>query len=580
MTEQNSQAQAIAQAIINGFDRHFSLFQDISSGAKQRFEQADWKAVQQAAKDRIYFYDLRVQESTKYIREKLNIKQPDQSLWRQVKVNFIRTLIEIEHKQPELAETFYNSVYFNLFKHDETSSVNTFSRPAISTEYMDTDEPVYNSFYPAKHGLRNTLKLILQSIDIDIPFEDIDRDIRNIVSLAREIGAKPRRAHLNFHIQILKPLFFRNKAAYLIGQVQNGFDSYPIIIPLLNRNGKIFVDTVLHKPNDLSAVFGFARSYFMVTHEIPSAIVEFLRKIVPTRSKAELYSALGLHKQGKTDFFRELSNHIQHSEDNFIIAPGIKGLVMAVFTLPSYPFVFKVIKDEFTPPKTINKKTVMQKYQLVKQHDRVGRMADTIEYSNVPFPKKRFSKELIEELKNTISSILEISDDTIIIKHLYIERRMIPLNIYFDGELTEQQCENAVREYGDAIRQMMAVNIFPGDMLFKNFGVTKSSKVVFYDYDEVCYLTECNFRDIPEPKYPEQEMSSEPWYSVAENDVFPEEFASFLLLDPRVRKYFMKYHKELLDPEYWRDQQRRILAGEIPSIYPYPQSVRFNQTKG
>lgn len=577
MTEPlNSKAQAIAQAIINGFDRHFSLFQDISSGAKQRFELSDWKAVQQAAKDRIYFYDLRVQESTKYIREKLNILHAEEPLWRQVKINFIRTLIETEHKQPELAETFFNSVYFNLFKHEETTSNNTFSRPAVSTEYMDTDEPVFNSFYPAKHGLRKTLRLILQSIDLDIPFENIDRDIRNIVRVASNVALKPRQAHLNFHIQILKPLFFRNKAAYLIGQIQNGFDSYPIIIPLLNRNGKVFVDTVLHEPKDLSAVFGFARSYFMVTHEIPSAIVEFLRKIVPTRSKAELYSALGLHKQGKTDFFRELSNHIQHSEDNFIIAPGIKGLVMTVFTLPSYPFVFKVIKDEFTPPKSINKKIVKQKYQLVKQHDRVGRMADTIEYSNVSFPKSRISPELIDELKKTISSILEITDDTVLIKHLYIERRMIPLNIYFDGELTEQQYEDAVREYGNAIRQMMAVNIFPGDMLFKNFGVTKNSKVVFYDYDEVCYLTECNFRDIPEPMYPEQEMSSEPWYSVAENDVFPEEFASFLLLNPKTRKYFMKYHKELLDPEYWRNEQRKIKAGEIPSIFPYSQTIRFN----
>ncbi len=122
---------------------------------------------------------------------------------------------------------------------------------------------------------------------------------------------------------------------------------------------------------------------------------------------------------------------------------------------------------------------------------------------------------------------------------------------------------------------MVAANIFPGDMLYKNFGMTRQGRVVFYDYDEVAYLTDCNFRKVPEPRTPEDEMASEPWYSVAPNDVFPEEFGTFLLGNPKVRPYFLKYHADLLEPAYWRDKQQRIESGELVDVFPYPEQYRF-----
>ncbi len=89
------------------------------------------------------------------------------------------------------------------------------------------------------------------------------------------------------------------------------------------------------------------------------------------------------------------------------------------------------------------------------------------------------------------------------------------------------------------------------------------------------YLTDCNFRRIPEPRTPEDEMASEPWYPVAPNDVFPEEFGTFLLGDPRVRKAFMAHHADLLDPEYWQLRQRRVRAGLLEDVFPYPDALRF-----
>jgi isocitrate dehydrogenase kinase/phosphatase len=313
--------------------------------------------------------------------------------------------------------------------------------------------------------------------------------------------------------------------------------------------------------------------------EVPSAYVQFLRALMPYKSRAELYTMLGLGKQGKTMFYRELAHHLRHSDDEFVIAPGVRGLVMVVFTLPSFPYVFKVIRDEIVPPKDTDRETVKSKYLLVKQHDRVGRMADTHEFSMVALPKGRFSAELLAELRATCASVVEENDVEVVINHVYIERRMMPLNLYLD-QAPDNRIERVVRDYGDAIRELAYANIFPGDMLMKNFGVTRLGRVVFYDYDEIEYLTNCSFRRIPEAPNPELEMSGEVWYPVARNDVFPEEFGAFLLTDPRVRAAFMKHHADLLGPEFWQATQTRLGAGHVEDFYPYPEAIRFCNLHG
>jgi len=281
---------------------------------------------------------------------------------------------------------------------------------------------------------------------------------------------------------------------------------------------------------------------------------------------------LGLHKQGKTSFYRDLLHHLRHSNDQFVIAPGIKGLVMGVFTLPSFPYVFKIIKDKRR--KDVSREFIQRQYQLVKFHDRVGRMADTWEYADVALPKSRLDPALIEELLDTAPSIIEDDGVSLRIRHVYIERRMVPLNMYLE-QADAAQRERALIEYGDAIKQMVAADIFPGDMLYKNFGVTRQGRVVFYDYDEVAYVSDCNFRRIPPPRTPEDEMAAEPWYTVGPTDVFPEEFGTFLLGDPRVREAFMKHHADLLDASFWQEKQARIRAGELEDVFPYPESLRF-----
>jgi len=394
-----------------------------------------------------------------------------------------------------------------------------------------------------------------------------------VAALLRALGDARLRA--NFQVQVLSSLFYRNKGAYVVGKIVNGFGSLPFALPILHGDdGLLVIDAVLIGEEDLLLLFSAARAYFMVDMSVPSATVQFLRMLMPRKTRAELYSQVGLQKQGKALFYRDLLTHLRHSSDRFRIAPGIKGMVMLVFDLPSFPVVFKIIKDFYPPPKDTTREQVMGKYLLVKQHDRVGRMADTLEFSNVTLPRHRFEDELVAELKHFCGSLLEDDGQNLVIRHAYIERRMVPLNIYLQ-EASPAQVEQAVVEYGNAIKDLVSANIFPGDMLWKNFGVTRHGKVVFYDYDEIETLTDCNFRRVPEPRNEEEAMSGEVWYAVQPRDVFPETFGPFLLGNPDVRRVFMAEHADLLDADYWQQHKQRILAGYVHDVFPYDPSRRF-----
>jgi isocitrate dehydrogenase kinase/phosphatase len=572
----DSRAFDIAQAMLEGFNRHYRLFREASAQAKERFEQADWHGQQRAQRERIEYYDKRVEEGAERLQHEFNASALSMDVWQQVKLHYIGLLTN--HHQPELAETFFNSVTTKILHRSYFNNDFIFVRPAVSTEYIENDEPAslptYRAYYPTKDTMRETMLRIIDNYQLKREFEDLGRDVDQVLNaVATQLGDFRPRA--NFQIQVLSSLFFRNKGAYVVGKIINGFVEIPFALPILHTTrGQLTIDTILFGEDELQMLFSFARAYFLVVMEVPSAYVQFLRSLMPRKPRSEIYNAIGLQKQGKNLFYRDFLYHLRHSSDKFRTAPGIKGMVMLVFDLPSFPFVFKVIKDFFPPQKETTRELIQGKYLLVKQHDRVGRMADTLEYSNVAFPRARFEDELVAELKHFCPSLVEEDGSDLVISHVYIERRMIPLNIYLQ-DATREQIERVVVEYGNAIKDMVAANIFPGDMLFKNFGVTRNGKVVFYDYDEIEYLTDCNFRRVPTPRTPEDEMSAEVWYHVAAKDVFPETFEPFLLGNPSVREVFMKHHADLLDEQFWNVHKERIKAGHVHDVFPYDTSKRF-----
>jgi isocitrate dehydrogenase kinase/phosphatase len=572
------QARAIAQALLDGFDKHYALFRECARAARRHFEAGNWLAIQHVGRDRIDFYDRRVQETAERIAREFRTAGLDgagsDTLWEQVKLHYIGLLID--HRQPECAETFFNSVSVKILHRVYFHNRFIFVRPAISTEHIDADPPTYKSYYPLQQGLRAALVDIVLDLGFERQFGDFRHDLINLLAAFRARFPRPFALEANHQIQVLSSPFFRNQTAYVVGRVVNGIHTYPFVVPVKhNAEGRLYFDALLMDDAELAVLFSANRAYFLVDMEVPSAYVAFLRAMLADKTAAELYTMVGLQKAGKNLFFRDFLHHLRHSRDKFIIAPGIKGLVMSVFTLPSYPYVFKVIKDRIAASKDTDRQRVKDKYTLVKHHDRVGRMTDILEYSDVAFPRERFSDELLAELENVAPSVIEFDGDHVLVRHLYIERRMVPLNLYLE-RADDAERAHAMREYGNALKDLAAVNIFAGDLLFKNFGVTRFGRVVFYDYDEIDYLTDCVFRRIPAPPPDYDEMSNDVWYPVGPKDVFPEEFATFLLTDAKTRECFLHYHADLLDAQWWQATQREIRSGRMVEVLSYPEDARFS----
>lgn len=571
-----STSRQLARTIINGFHSMFADFQNITLGARARFEQQDWKGVQQAQSDRLEIYKAKVDQLLPLLRNLAGAHIHNLATWQKMRQDYAQLISQ--YSNFEIAESFYNSVFCKVFAHQHITNDYAFVLPSRLKRNTHSELVAFSSY--EFHGdIKELVAKILNDYEFSIPFSDLTHDISQITRtvIAQLIGHRTLPSKL-ITVDVLEPIFYRNKGAYLVGRI-HGISNKPapFVLPFLfHADGTLYIDTLITDPDEVSVIFSFTRAYFMVDSAVPAQIVEFLHSVMPYKKMSELYASIGFRKHAKTDFFRDFMNHLNHSNDPFIIAPGIKGMVMAVFVLPSYDIVFKVIKDKFTPPKEVTKAIVKQKYQLVTKHDRAGRMADTQEFKAMRFPKQRFSTELIEELQRVAASQITIDNNEIVIEHLYIERRMQPLNLYL-RTADDQQITSVMEEYGNAIKQLAAANIFTGDMLLKNFGVTRHGRVVFYDYDEICHLTECHFRKIPLPRNEQEEMASTPWYEVREFDVFPEEFRLFFSGNPKAKQAFDNLHGDLYEVETWQNMQNQLVQGQVVDVFPYRQRKRFTR---
>lgn len=562
----------ISKRILKGFERHYTALQKTAFDAKLKFEKCQWEELAEDSRLRLYFYDKQVTNFCDSFREFFDVSSFDDQLWSTTKLTY--TGLISTYKQPELAETFYNSVFCRLFDKRFYKNNFIFVKPGISTEFIDMDNPIVTSYYFEKNNISQALKDVLESFSFGVSFVDFDLDIARLEEqLSKQINISSQNS---LEFQIIKSPFFRRKGAYIVGKIvfQN-HSTVPLLIALLNDKDKgLFVDAVLTDINEISVVFSFSRSYFFIDTDYPAAVVNFLQSILPGKTKPELYSSIGLHKQGKTLLYRTLLQYSKLTNEKLILAPGIKGMVMTVFTFPMFPYVFKVINDKFAPPKQSTPEIVRKKYLFVKNHCKVGRLADTWEFSNVAFPLRDIGPELLKELKEKVPSKLETDGELLIIKHLYIENKMIPLNLYLRSA-KDNQLEKIIKDYGKAIDELINSDIFPGDMLTKNFGVTRQNRVVFYDYDEITTMDQPTFRRIPKPRNDQDEMSSEPWYPVADNDVFPEEFKFFMFPDRNKKSIFDKKFNKLLDSDYWQSVQKNIQDNGMGDYYPYSNKSRM-----
>lgn len=563
----------LAGAVEEAFDTFRSRFQKITRRARTRFEERDWRGTQEDAVERLLLYRRRVLSSVEEARRLVGPTAQDIRLWSEAKVEYARATANRD--DCEIARTYFNSVSRRVLG---TVGV----RPEAEFLGFELDGPegwgglsVFRG-YDVGGSIPEALREVLDDLPLSVPLEDADRDARLAASVL-EADLPMLADGKDVALEVLPALFYRNKAAYLVGRIRRGTTLAPMLLALLHGEEGVAVDAVLTTSDEASIVFGFSRSYFHAEVRRPRAAVDFLSSIMPLKRTDELYSAIGYDKHGKTELYRDLQRHLKRPEARFVPAPGAPGMVMSVFTLPSLNIVFKVIRDRFAPEKRGHTRArVKDRYRLVFVRDRVGRLADTQEFEGLEFPASLFAGEVLEELLEEAPSTVRVEGDRVVIDHLYTVRRMRPLDMYI-REAPREDALEALLDYGYAIKDLAVANIFPGDMLFKNFGVTRHGRVIFYDYDELVLLTECNFREIPEPLHPEDELRDGCWFHVGDRDIFPEEFGRFLGFPPGLREPFMEVHGDLLEVGFWREMKARQEAGEVPDFFPYRQSRRLRQ---
>ena len=568
-------APEVAVRVEQAFETYRSEFKDVTRRAAENFVRRRFSSQQIDSQIRLLLHRQSVNvcvEAIKSLLEGLD-EEHQRKIWVDARHLYAQSIAW--RSDSELAETFFNSVtrrVFIMVGFDDDLEFRWFG--GIALPIVDPGQGEVSTF-----RLRTTtselLQTVLGSYDLGAPWVDIDKDAANVAEAIEQHLSETWESTMPVEIDMLEPVFYRNRGAYLVGRIRHLTRVSPLIIPLRSVEDGVIADAALLAENSTSRIFGFTRSYFHVDAQEPGAIVAFVKSLIPLKPVAELYTAIGHSSHGKTSLFRAIYRHLSNSADRFQPARGVKGMVMTVFTLPSFGVVFKVIKDTFPPSKKVTRTQVLEKYQMVFSHDRVGRMVDAQVFEDLAFPRDRFGDELLEEFASETSRSVTITESDVIFHHLYTERKVYPLDLYIE-EMPEDLVRDAVLDYGNAIKDLAAANIFPGDLFTKNFGVTRHGSVVFYDYDELTFLDEANFRPIPEARNYEDEMSSEPWFTVGADDVFPEEFKKFFRFPKGASAEFDRIHGDLCTHEMWVDFQERNQLPDSGEFFPYPDEARFS----
>lgn len=553
----NLTSSQIATLVAIGFQTYRRQFQSSTRRAAARFESRDWASIRRDNLERRDAYGSAL-ESTIQSVINAGYAQSDRDAWSEA-----RTLYRAEHvldPYEEIAETFFNSVTRRLFGTQGIDPDLEFLAPPPPS-VVNPVRPMLRA-YEQPRDVRSFLEDLLRDCRFHASWEDRHRDLDAALAL---MPGTPDRA------EVVGQLFYRGKGAYLVGRMFHGDEATAFALAVRHRRSGLALGAVLVGEEDMAILFSYTRAAFLVSVDVPRNLVAFLKELLPWRKEAEIYASIGFRKHSKTERYRDLARYLSGSNDEFIYTPGIRGLVMIVFMLEGYDVVFKVIRDRFPPQKDVTPHEVERKYRQVARHDRAGRLVEAQRFIDLRLPESRFDPELLDELTTGASRTVTASNGQVVIKNVYVERRVMPLDIFL-RQAGESSASRAIVGYGTAIKNLAATNIFPGDMLLKNFGVTSRGRIVFYDYDEISDITDLRFRRFPESNDGFDDLSSTPSFGVGPNDIFPEELPRFLGLSKQLRDAFDERHADLFDIDFWKTVQSRLTAGEIIEILPYRRS--------
>lgn len=566
-------AHRAAARIADGFDDYNARFSDVTRRARKRFERRDWRQAQTDATARIDLYEICVRETLGRLEALLEDRVRSRPLWRGIRAAYAERIAALPDR--ELYKTFYNSLARRFFQIDGVAPDVEF----LAFEIVPTGDPACPGEL-RHHRFDHDAAAVWRDIFRDLAYvngwRDLDASARSVADTLQSRGV--------IGVSMLRTPFYRERRAYLVGRAYGASGaSYPVVVALTSETGGVRADAVIVDDQQISILFGFSRSYFHADIDRVGDVVAFLHALLPRKPLDELFTVVGRIKQGKTERYRQVFRHLgehfdEHADEELVLADGERGMVMAVFTPRGYPVVFKLIRDRFAYPKDMVRAEVEEKYRLVFRRDRVGRLVDAQEFLRLRFPKRQFAPAALDELLRECAQTVQLEGEEVLIKHCYVERRVRPLDLYV-RESQAPLAERAVLEYGQAIKDLARSNIFPGDLLLKNFGVTRHGRVLFYDYDELCLVEECKFRAVPAMREEDETRPLDEWLYAGSDDVFPELFPQFLGIVPALRKRLCEVHGEIFDPAWWRDVQSRLAAGEHFDVPPYPDAARLPQAR-
>ena len=541
-----------AQFIQQRYQQFYNTFDELTAQAKTRFIQRQWVEQREAMRSRILLHDQAIEQIALELSAQTKLAESNVGWWGKT-----GELFDLAMEKNPIAQSFFDAVGRVYFKGDLAFTLFDVHRkaeigklPLTEYNFQSTSEFLY-------HGLR-----------------DLDFNVREVEEKSKRIDERLR-AFMSGKGQVYMypQLFYRNKHAYWLGYLYSPDRPIPLCFAFSNSAEGIELNALLTHEEEIKNVFAFSRSYFLVETRHADALVELLSLLMPSKPKAQLFMNLGYQEHGKELVVHQLHQHLQQNRTQFVVAPGISGMVMMVFTLPDYDLVFKLIRDNFRPPKFVSREEVIEKYRFIAMHDRVGRLADAQRFEYMGLPIAYFEKDLLDYLLRECSHSVSVRNGMVCFQDIYTERKMVPLNLYLDANRSESENNHAVIDFGNAIREMALSNIFPGDLLIKNFGVTNEGRVVFYDYDEIVPLANCQFKDMPKARNDDEEMSAEPWYAVSENDIFPQELVKFLLPEGEWRNLFATHHQQLYTARFWNELKELHQRGELVDIQPYEENL-------
>ena len=558
-------AQRAATRIARGFEDYDARFSDITRRARRRFERRDWKHAHTDATARIDLYEQCVRETLAGLEALLEERVRSRPLWRAILPAYAARIASRPDR--ELYKTFYNSLVRRFFQIDGVAPDVEF----LALEIVPTGDPACPGelrHHAFDGDARTVWRDVFRALDYNNGWVDLDA---SATAVAEALGSRGV-----IGVSMLRTPFYRERRAYLVGRAHGASGAtYPVVIALVSEVGGVRADAVIVDDQQISILFGFSRSHFHADIARVADVVAFLHQLLPRKPLDELFTVVGRIKQGKTERYRQVYRHLaEFPDEELVLADGERGMVMAVFTPRGYPVVFKLIRDRFAYPKDMVRAEVEEKYRLVFRRDRVGRLVDAQEFLRLRFPKRQFAADALHELLSECAQTVQLDGDEVLIRHCYVERRVRPLNLYV-REAAAPMAERAVLDYGQAIKDLARSNIFPGDLLLKNFGVTRHGRVLFYDYDELCLVEECSFRVVPPMREEDETRPLDEWLYAGADDVFPELFPQFLGIVPALRARLREVHGEIFDPAWWRDVQTRLAAGEHFDVPPYPDAVRL-----